>query len=444
MVSTMLKNLVTDRRLSSVVPSEAGPEDNKDHELTPTDLALKLHYVKGVYFFKSEAVHGLDIDDFKTPMFPWLSLDHTVAGRIRRSESGRPFIKCNDSGVRIVEANCDQTVDEWVGMNDHLDSVFNDGLVFDGVLGPDLAFSPMVFIQITWFKCGGVSVGLNWAHVLGDPFSASSFLNMWTQFMEGHKPIHPVHLAKPKNSHHLSPNSTEPLSLKRVDPVGDHWLVNNSTSGLRMRTHSFLVTTKQLENMLSSVCNGEKSDMVANFNVLSAVIWKTLATVKGDSATRIVTFCSSTRKQDKTEVPTLGNNLLFSIVKAESPVMEYKTRELVALIGEKQEEENSLIEEIVEMGDGKEDFTLYGNNLTFINMEEADHIYDLKFKGHKPIFANYSVSGVGDQGAVIVLPGPDKNGGENKEGNAKTITVVLPENEVAELKKELQKEWGIV
>ncbi|PNX81219.1 omega-hydroxypalmitate O-feruloyl transferase-like protein, partial [Trifolium pratense] len=55
--------------------------------------------------------------------------------RVRVSESGRAFIKCNDAGVRIVESHCDKTVGEWLDENEYS----LDGLVHDHVLGPDLA-----------------------------------------------------------------------------------------------------------------------------------------------------------------------------------------------------------------------------------------------------------------------------------------------------------------
>ncbi|XP_037496379.1 protein ECERIFERUM 2, partial [Jatropha curcas] len=149
-------------RLSSVVPAEV-TSDKEDHKLTNIDLALKLHYIRGVYFFTAEAVQGLTIYELKKPMFPWLAQYYTVSGRIRRSENGgRPFIKCNDGGVRIVEAYCDKTIEELmtaIAKNHEDHSRF---LVHDQVLGPDLGFSPLVYIQFTWFKCGGMSVGLSW------------------------------------------------------------------------------------------------------------------------------------------------------------------------------------------------------------------------------------------------------------------------------------------
>ncbi|KAI4321441.1 hypothetical protein MLD38_034821 [Melastoma candidum] len=148
------RNPVYGAKLSSVVPASVTGDYKVRHELADQDLALKLHYIKGVYVFREDAVRGLSIYDLKKPMFCWLDLFPAASGRIRRGEDdsndsfpGRPFVKCNDSGVRIVEARCELTVDEWLsGTEEGLHSP--DTLAYDQVLGPDLGFSPLVYVQV--------------------------------------------------------------------------------------------------------------------------------------------------------------------------------------------------------------------------------------------------------------------------------------------------------
>lgn len=132
-------------RISTVVPATPRGEQNGAYKLSSMDLLMKLHYIRVVYFFRSEAVPGLTIYDLKKPMFPVLDLYSRVSGRIRGSETGRPFIKCNDAGVRIAESHCDEkTLEEWLAKNGYS----GDGLVHDHVLGPDLDFSPLVFVKV--------------------------------------------------------------------------------------------------------------------------------------------------------------------------------------------------------------------------------------------------------------------------------------------------------
>lgn len=277
-------------------------------------------------------------------------------------------------------------------------------------------------------------MGLSWAHVLGDPFSASTCINMWGQYMKGHVPLPSKSLHMPPHKEPEYPLSTairEPFSLKRVDPVGDYWLTTNNC---KMETHCFLFTAKQLDNIVSNIFDLVRPVKISHFEIISAMIWKSLSKVRGDSGPKIVTICtrnSCTNESDGNEVPS--NKMVFSIVRTDFHPAKGDLHELAALIADKQEEENSLIEEAVDSGNG--DYIAYGTNLTFVSLEEAD-IYGLELKEHKPVFAYYTIKGVGDEGAVLVLPG--------KSNGSRAVTVILPESRLADLKNELRKEWGIV
>lgn len=141
-------------RLSTVVPSSVTGE--VDYELADADLAFKLHYLRGVYYYPAgDVTRGLATKVLKDPMFPWLDAYFPVAGRVRRAEEGeggaepggarRPYIKCNDCGVRIVEAKCDRDMADWL-RDDDTDRIRT--LCYDKVLGPELFFSPLLYVQV--------------------------------------------------------------------------------------------------------------------------------------------------------------------------------------------------------------------------------------------------------------------------------------------------------
>uniref|UniRef100_A0A0E0KV20 Uncharacterized protein n=1 Tax=Oryza punctata TaxID=4537 RepID=A0A0E0KV20_ORYPU len=138
-------------RLSTVVPSSVTGEANYD--LADADLAFKMHYLRGAYYYPAgDAVRGVTIKSLKDPMFPWLDAYFPVAGRIRRADAAdgdaaaarRPYIKCNDCGVRIVEAKCDRALDDW--LRDEFPDRLRQ-LCYDKVLGPELFFSPLLYVQ---------------------------------------------------------------------------------------------------------------------------------------------------------------------------------------------------------------------------------------------------------------------------------------------------------
>ncbi|KAF2288988.1 hypothetical protein GH714_023287 [Hevea brasiliensis] len=318
MVSCNDQNLVYNIQISSVGPGRATAPDVV-YEPRGLDLAMKLHYLKGVYFFSSDATQGLTNMRIKETTFYWLNEFYVTCGRFRRSDdTGRPFMKCNDCGVRMIEAECDKTVDEWLKLKD---------------------------CSATRFKCGGISLGLSWAHILGDPFAAADCFNMWSPFLAGLNSNGPFQITKSPERLENPENVKESRSLKRVDPVGDHWVT--------------------------------------------------------------------------------ANNYL---------------KKLAILLADQAIDDRTLIEELVKKDNGASDYIIYGANLTFVDFEKAN-LYGLELSEYKPKFVDYTIEGVGDEGAVVVLPWSEDSADYSSKG--RVVTVILPENEITELKYEL-KENGLL
>lgn len=302
----------------------------------------------------------------------------------------------------------------------------------------------MLTVQFTWFKCGGISIGLSWAHILGDAFSASQFINLWGKFLSGQVPIQQLDMPSiRKNSNNkknpLPQVAKVPFSIQKVllDPVGDQWLINNQC---KMQYHSFHLTAKQLNHLTQA------AKSVKPFEVISAIMWKSLAKIRGKSSEpKIVAVCRRNAGSWDKEVELPSNShVTVSTIQAanlKAAVAEADLAELAKLIAHKHEDETNLVGEVMDQkeNDGKShDFILYGAHLTFVNLEEVK-IYGLELRGQKPVFASYYLYGVGDEGAILVLPGP----ASGKYEGGKLVNLVLPENQLEELKYELRKEWGI-
>ncbi|KAE9595990.1 hypothetical protein Lal_00030657 [Lupinus albus] len=416
-------------RISTVVPATPRDEENDICHLSYMDMMMKLHYIKASYFFSSEAAQGLfSAHELKKPMFPLLDLYTKISGRIRRSECGRPFIKCNDAGVRIVESHYDISLQEWLRQNGY----GVEGVVHDHVLGPDLGFSPLVFVKFTWFKCGGLCVGLSWSHILGDAFSAFNFMILWSKALSGHVPPKSLHVP---NSIEPSASSNYPIYVKKVKIIGEQWV---ATSDTKVVTQSFYVTSTQLQHLVK-VTNHENNN-VSCFEILSALLWKYIANIRQDSESKVVTICTHENGRKENEFPS-NNSLVLSIVEANVEVGKSDIQDLVRLIGEKKMVGNYHLREKLEEESGwKEDFLVYGANLTFVDLEHAN-IYGVKLNGEKPIVANCAFHGVGDKGVVLVLPTAQED--NEDQSNTRMITVSLPEKELDQLKDKLGEEWGI-
>lgn len=275
-------------------------------------------------------------------------------------------------------------------------------------------------------------MGLSWAHVLGDAFSASSFINMWGQIMAGRAPPESLRAPIPKRS--AFPD-TVPSTIKRVDPVGESWLVVNDC---QLETYSVQLTPPQLDHITSG-CRSYDKSKVSHFELLSASIWKFLSKIRGDGGPKVVTICANNVHREVNRLPS--NSMDLRRAEVNSSAAEVEVSDLARLITEAADE-NGLIEEMVGKDDGKLDYIAYGANLTFVNLEGAD-VYGLELKGQKPIFANYRISGAGDEGVVLVLPGPENGDEKGGGGFGRTVTMVLPKAQMAQIKKTINETWGI-
>ncbi|XP_073127084.1 protein ECERIFERUM 26-like [Henckelia pumila] len=429
MVSSTMEaeGLIYNVKLSSIGPGNVTAPDSI-FEPENMDLAMKLHYLRCIYYFGSKAFEGLTPLVIKEPMFMWLNQFPVSCGRLRRSESGRPYIKCNDCGVRFIEAKCHKTLEEWLEIKD--DS-HEKPLVSTQIIGPELSFSPLVLIQLTKFKCGGTAVGLSWAHVLGDAFSAAEFMKQLGKTVADNAPGRPIALAQSLTKS-ASPNdqprdAEDPLSIKRVGPVGDNWI---KATECNMNTFSFNISGTQLSHLQSKL--SRKGVEFSSFEALSAVIWQCIANIRGrGTGPKVATICEKGKKNE-TE-GTLSNSLNVSVVKAEFPVEEATPTELATLLKTRASDERKKIDEIIEKEQGLPDFIIYGANLSFVNIEEGN-FYEFEYRGQKPVSFSLRIDGVGEEGAILVLPG-DKNVREGRK-----VTAILPEKEIQEFKEELKRE----
>ncbi|KAF0894034.1 hypothetical protein E2562_033914 [Oryza meyeriana var. granulata] len=410
-------------RLSTVVPSSVTGETNYD--LADADLAFKLHYLRGVYYYPAgDTVRGLTIKTLKDPMFPWLDAYFPVAGRIRRADDGedgvpaaanarRPYIKCNDCGVRIVEAKCDRSLDDWL-RDDAPDRLRH--LCYDKVLGPELFFSPLLYVQVTSFKCGGMAVGFSWAHLIGDVASATACFNTWAQILSGKKPEGTTLEPANKPQAGAPAGAAPPRSVKPVGPIEDHWLV---PAGRAMACYSFHVTEPALKKLQQQE-QSAAGRHAGTFELISAFLWQAVAKIRESKEVTTVTVVRTDKATRSGK--SLANEQRVGCVEAASSPAKTDIAELAALLTKNQVDETDAVAAF------PGDVVVYGANLTFVDMEQVAP-YELELKGQRPVHVEYGMDGVGEEGAVLVQP--------DAGGRGRVVTTVLPKDEVESIRAAL-------
>ncbi|KAF8774935.1 hypothetical protein HU200_004979 [Digitaria exilis] len=427
-------------RLSTVVPSSVTGEE-VNYELTDSDLLHKLHYLRAVHVFRAPApgMAALTIRELKEPMFPWLDLYFPVSGRLRRREEAadgeRPYVRCNDCGVRIVEATCDATVDEWMEAEAARGGQCKV-LAYDKVIGPELFFSPLLYVQVTSFKCGGMALGFTWAHLIGDIPCAATCFTTWANILSGKKVVPAPTLRDPLTS----PPPPGPLPTgvavappsavvkATAAPVGDHWAVPTTHD---MVPFSFHVTEQQLKSLQLQL--GGEPRHVGTFELVAALTWRALAGIRGpdeEDATRTVTIVKTTGDTATGGRLGLTNEHRIGHVIATGGMSPAVTdvAKLAALLAGVSLDEAGTVAATADAGDA--DVVVYGANLTLVDAERVD-VYGLELGAWRPAHVEYAVDGVGDGGAVVV----HRDGGG---GKGRTVAGVVRRGEADRLRDALR------
>ncbi|MED6193878.1 hypothetical protein PIB30_023246 [Stylosanthes scabra] len=107
-----------------------------------------------------------------------------LAGRLKRTKDDHNTclqIVSNDAGIRLLEARCCLTLprflDELIRNKNH-----EEQLVFwNKIDHQNPEFSPLVYVQVTNFECGGYSIGISCSLLLAEVLVVENFLKKWAK-----------------------------------------------------------------------------------------------------------------------------------------------------------------------------------------------------------------------------------------------------------------------
>ncbi|KAK4431705.1 Spermidine hydroxycinnamoyl transferase [Sesamum alatum] len=160
---------------SSCLVKPAEPTWNGSLALSELDQIGSLAYVSLIHLYRppqdwSEAISRTLKSSFSKVLVPF----HPLAGRWSRTSGGRLQIECSGLGVPLTEAESEATLDELKEFEHH-----------QLVPSVDLEPLPLVAVQLTRFKCGGVCLGVAMSHAAVDGQSASHFYTEWARLARG-------------------------------------------------------------------------------------------------------------------------------------------------------------------------------------------------------------------------------------------------------------------
>ncbi|KAF8393004.1 hypothetical protein HHK36_021245 [Tetracentron sinense] len=176
--------MVTVKNCYTVKPAE--PTPNNRLWLSEFDQIKPLTLAPTIYLYRSmgDSVESV-IDTLRDSLSQALVQFYPLAGRLYNIDGGRFELECNAEGALLYEAESEGMIDDFgdfrptpeirelIPRVDHSSTPVHE--------------SPLLVVQFTRFRCGGVSIGMGVSHILIDGQSALHFVSEWARIARGER-----------------------------------------------------------------------------------------------------------------------------------------------------------------------------------------------------------------------------------------------------------------
>ncbi|XP_031477808.1 hydroxycinnamoyltransferase-like [Nymphaea colorata] len=361
-----------------------------------------------------------------------------VTGRLNRDADGNWEVKCNDAGVRTVEAAVPgATVAEWL---EAADPEAELSLAQWEKMPDDPTFWSPFYVQLTEFRDGGFSIGLSCPHMHADPHCAALLVKAWGDVHRksgiANPPFFHSHGLRLRKSPNTATASVEYYRSKAALPPPPPADPDNS---LRFNTITFRFSDVSVRRVVSEI--SESLPDATPFEVLAGLMWSACArATPAASHLRDLNLLTEFRKAMHAPLPHgfFGNAIHFSHVQAGAEELAgdggiaVAARAIRADACRTEEDVRSVIdwweerrepEEGSDAGSGGKflpPIRMYGPALTCANLEGV-MAYGASFvEGRRPSHVSCHVIPPEGEGVVLVMPSPE-------EGLSRTVIATLPE-----------------
>ncbi|KAB1201176.1 Vinorine synthase [Morella rubra] len=164
-----------------IKPSAATPAHLRHYTLSFIDQIIPPIFTPFVLFYPRDANLSNEerVDQIKKSLSEALTHFYPLAGRVKDNS----HVDCDDEGAHFVEAKATCTLTEF--LEDPNPAEINKFLPFELDEVNEIPFA----VQVTAFACGGIVVGLTFAHKVSDASSLFFFLNSWAAIGRGSSDI---------------------------------------------------------------------------------------------------------------------------------------------------------------------------------------------------------------------------------------------------------------
>ncbi|KAK6156637.1 hypothetical protein DH2020_010885 [Rehmannia glutinosa] len=308
--------MLTFKATHMVQPAEPTPEEIM--YLNAGDQIKDIYHTPTIYFYKhSPALHSRDaISRLKESLSKVLVPFYPLAGRLSWAAEGgsRVELHCNGKGVPIIEAESDAAVEDY-GDFTPTPAIQDLIPIVDYTIPIDEI--PLISVQLTTFRCGGVSIGLGVCHVMADGPSALHFVDEWAKIGRGaEEPVIPPFLDRKVLETDKPLTSIFDPAVLRPLPT----LIGQEDNIVEQQKKPLTVTTLNLNKSQIDKLR-EKANLdypggrgYSRFEAVAAHIWRCTSKARGHVAEQqtSLNFVADFRNKMKPPLPNnfFGNALI--------------------------------------------------------------------------------------------------------------------------------------
>ncbi|CAN0842615.1 Protein ECERIFERUM 26-like [Linum grandiflorum] len=225
-----------------------------------------------------------------------------LSGRVVRSKTGDDGaleIVSNDSGVRLIEATIPVSVKEFLEMEDGVKGEAEAELVFwKEVDEVSPQFSPLLYVQVTNFSCGGYSVGISCSLLLADILITNNFLHKWGKIQRQ------IIISSSRFA------NIPTFYLPNLKPNGSFTLEAFGSTPSRGKSHSLFFKTKHgndAPSHLANACAEKARQVLDSKTVVSSFRLVSLSTNEEDEVLKVKKWMTSKEENGKGKEMVVGN-----------------------------------------------------------------------------------------------------------------------------------------
>ncbi|KAL5576155.1 hypothetical protein UlMin_017854 [Ulmus minor] len=275
------------------------------------DHMMPSFHMPSVYFYRPNGADNFfNSNSLKQALAKILVPFYPMAGRLSRDHYGRLRINCNAEGVLFVEAETDAVIDDF---GDFAPTPELNRLIPAVDISGGISSYPLLVLQVTYFKCGGVSLGVGMEHHVVDGASGLHFVNSWSDMARGFNLTIPPFLDRTL----LLPRDPPCPTFDHIEyqPPPTMKYRKPQTTSDNIAVAMFKITKEQLNTLKAKSKEDGNSTYYSSYEILAAHIWKCKCKARGlpdDQETQLYIATDGRSRLEPPLPPVFFGNVIFS------------------------------------------------------------------------------------------------------------------------------------